>query len=684
MAAVTHALLVAECSDAFDMGRLLNRAAGRRPEDQPHSQLTAALGLVVVTDLKAQTLPAADETLTWVEETCGGYLTQARGLADALRADPPTEPLAVLRAWNDIQVLLGNAAAIAGLYSSVDPAAQVRDAADAAMQPLDAFGTELGMDAKLFEIISAVDASALDADAQRLLERTLRDFRRSGVDRDDVTRARLAELAEAELKASQEHNKNIREGVRSIHVTPDALAGMPQDWLDAHPADADGLVTVTTDYPDSIPLVTFCSDHGTRRVLTRERLNVAWPANDAVLQRLLALRAEHAKLLGYDSWADYDAEVKMIGSASAIGEFIDKICDAATDSALRDKQVLLDRLRRDVPDATDIDSPDLSYYSELVRKEDYSVDAQLVRTYFDFTKVRQGLLDVTGRLFGLRFRAAHVVTWHEDVAAYDVLRDDVVIGRIYLDLHPREGKYKHAAQFDLRSGVRGRQLPEGVLVCNFSRGLMEHSDVVTLFHEFGHLIHHVLGGDQEWVRFSGVATEWDFVEAPSQMLEEWAWDADVLATFAINADGETIPADLVERMRRADDFGKGFQARTQMFYAALSLQIHLESHDDLTDVVRELQGRYSVFPYVEDTHFHCAFGHLDGYSSGYYTYMWSLVIAKDMFSAFDDADLFAPAVAERYRDCVLVQGGRKDAADLVADFLGRSYTFDAYARWLAE
>jgi thimet oligopeptidase len=193
-----------------------------------------------------------------------------------------------------------------------------------------------------------------------------------------------------------------------------------------------------------------------------------------------------------------------------------------------------------------------------------------------------------------------------------------------------------------------------------------------------------MGGDQEWVRFSGVATEWDFVEAPSQMLEEWAWDADVLATFARNADGETIPAELVAAMRRADDFGKGYDARTQMFYAALSYDFHVNTSDDLTARLRELMGRYSVFPYIEGTHMQCHFGHLDGYSSGYYTYMWSLVIAKDMFSAFDRANLFDPEIAGAYRDKVLAPGGRRDAADLVEDFLGRPYTFDAYAAWLAE
>ena len=374
-------------------------------------------------------------------------------------------------------------------------------------------------------------------------------------------------------------------------------------------------------------------------------------------------------------------------AGQAVADFIERISAAAVERAQQEVAVLLERKRVDDPGAEVVATYDSRYYSELVRREQYDVDGQVVRTYFPFEQVRQGLLDVTGRLFGLEWTPVaqdEAGTWHEDVASYDVGLDGRRIGRIHLDLHPREGKFKHAAQFDMVKGVAGAQLAEGVLVCNFSRGLMEHDEVVTLFHEFGHLVHHVLGGRGEWVRFSGVATEWDFVEAPSQMLEEWAWDADVLATFARNAEGETIPADLVAAMRRADHFGKGLNAAQQMSYAARSYYFHAGPHDDLTAYGDELQRRYSVFPPLEGAHMHCAFGHLDGYSSGYYTYMWSLVIAKDLFSAFDTDDMFAADVAHAYRDKVLAMGGRKDAADLVADFLGRPYSFDAWAAWLAE
>jgi len=611
-------------------------------------------------------------------------LARAREVVAELKSGTGRTPAETVALLNEGDIALANASSFTSLLAEVHPDGGIRTACEDYLTQAAILGAERGQDTELYAVLAAVEATELDEQQRRLLERSLRDFRRSGVDKDQATRDRLKAIVERTTAISQDFSRNIRDDVRTIKVTPEQLDGLPQDFIDAHPVDADGLVTLTTDYPDVIPFRTFARDADARRRLHVEFLNRAWPANDALLQELLALRTEQAALLGYAGWPDFDAEVKMIGKGQAIIEFIDKITDLATESSDRDVAVLLARAQQDRPDLTALTAADSAYYSELIRRENFEVDAQLVRTYFDFGRVRAGLLDVTGKLFGLEYReVADAPRWHQDVTAYDVVVGGSVIGRIYLDLHPREGKYKHAAQFDIVSGVSGTQLPEGALVCNFPRGLMEHSDVVTLFHEFGHLVHHVLGGDQRFVRFSGVATEWDFVEAPSQMLEEWAWDPAVLASFGTNAAGEPIPAALVERMRTAKEFGRGYFARTQMFYAALSYVLHAGPVDDITATVQQLQAKYDAFDYLPGTHFHASFGHLEGYTSGYYTYMWSMVIAKDLFSAFNAADLFDTSVSYAYRDKVLAGGGSKDAADLVADFLGRPYDFTAFGRWLS-
>jgi thimet oligopeptidase len=632
------------------------------------------------------TLPGAAEALAWTHTRTAEGLARAREIVDGLRAADGIEALDALKRWDEVALALSNVAALASLLSNVHPDEAVRTANEAAEVEVDKFLTELRQDRALYEVFAGLDGSGLDRVTSRLLDKTLRDFQRAGVDQDDATRARLAAINERLVAIDQEFSRNIRDDVRYVKVTAERLAGMPQDWLQEHPADEDGLVAVSTDYPDSVPARMFVHDAEVRADLAQAFLGQGWPQNDSLLKEMFDLRHELAGLVGYADWASYDAEVKMIGTGPAIPAFIDKIAAAAQEPMERDLALLLDRVRIDDPEASYLDATNASYYTEIVRKERHDVDSQQVRTYFAFDKVRQGLLEVTGRLFGLQYQPVDAATWHEDVAVYDVRRGEgeELIGRIYLDLFPREGKFKHAAQFTIANGVAGRQLPEGALVCNFNRGLMEHDHVVTLFHEFGHLVHHILGGHVEWTRFSGVATEWDFVEAPSQMLEEWAWDADILRSFATNAAGEPIPFDLVDRMRAADDFGKGIAARQQMFYAAMSYWFHTERPADLSAKAIELQERYSPYRHLEGTHMFASFGHLGGYSSAYYTYMWSLVIAKDLFSAFDPDDLFDAEIAGRYRDRVLAPGGTADAADLVAGFLGRPYTFDAYAAWLAR
>ncbi len=619
----------------------------------------------------------------WFAARCDGELDRARDHVGRLKATAPDDARAALALWNEVNLALGNAFAVSSLMAQVHPDEAVRTRAERGEQEAHRLLTEIGLDRRLYDVLAAVDPRVLDEQGNRVLDLSLRDFRRAGVDQDDDVRERIRALAERQTEISQEFSKNIRDDVRSIALAPERLAGLPADYVEKHAADPDGLVRITTDYPDYLPFMTFGRDRQARAALIGAFLNRAWPQNEPLLHEMLRLRDEQARLLGYPDWPSFDAEVKMIGKGDAIPEFIDRIAEVSERSARRDYDVLLARLRQDHPDATSVDSTDKAFYREAIRKERFDVDAQHVREYFDFAKVRAGLLEATGRLFGLEYsEVPDAPRWHDDVAVYDVALDGAKLGRIYLDLHPRAGKYKHAAQFDLVPGIRERQLAEGVLVCNFSRGLMEHDEVVTLFHEFGHLVHHVLAGRHAWARFSGVATEWDFVEAPSQMLEEWAWDADVLQTFATNAAGEPIPAGLVEKMRRAEEFGKGFDARTQMFYAALSYHAHHRVPEDSTALVREVQDRYDLFGYVSDTHFQASFGHLSGYTSGYYTYMWSLVIAKDLFSAFDEANLFDPEVAHRYRDRILAAGGSKDAAGLVEDFLGRPYTFDAFEAWL--
>ncbi|AKF83287.1 peptidase M3 [Myxococcus fulvus 124B02] len=613
------------------------------------------------------------------------------GIARLKGLKAPYDVVQVLELYDEAMASLDDAAARASVARHSHPEAAMRDAAEAAEQELETLATDIRMDRGVYDVLASLDVSGQDAQTRKWVEKVLRDFRRSGVDRDDATRARVKALNDELVKIGQEFSRNMLQDTRTVSLPPAALDGLPEDYVRAHPPGADGLVVITTDYPDIIPFMTYSRDAKAREQMWRAFRMRGHPSNTDVLERMVARRHELATLLGFRNWAAFATEDKMIRDEQAAADFIERISQASGARMQRDYALLLERKRRDVPDAARVDPWDQAYLEDRIKAEQYAFDSQAVRPYFEYSRVKQGMLDLTAKMFGVSYRRITDATvWHPDVEAYDVLEDGAVKGRFYLDMHPRADKYKHAAQFTLTSGKAGRRLPEGVLMCNFPKpgqepALLQHDDVETFLHEFGHLLHHIFGGHTRWAGVSGVRTEWDFVEAPSQMLEEWARDAPSLQTFAKHYQtGEPLPAELVTRMRRAEEFGKGLWVRQQMFYAALSLEIYRREPKglDATALVRELQGKYTPFPYVEGTYFHLSFGHLEGYSSNYYTYMWSLVIAKDLFTVFQKQGLLSPEPAKAYRRAVLEPGGSDDAARLVHAFLGRDYDYTAYEAWL--
>ncbi len=597
-----------------------------------------------------------------------------------------------LEPFNEMYAHIAEVASQSELALNTHPEAAVREAADKAYQDAKKLETEFSLNRALYDAVASLDVARDDADTQRAIFKTLRDFRRAGVDRDEATRVRVRALWDEINATGVEFDNIIRGDVRSIQVTREELDGLPEDFLAARPPGPDGKITITTNYPDALPVLQYGRNADVRRRLLFEFRNRGYPKNVDVLKRLIAKRHEIATLLGYRHWGDYITEDKMIGSANAAAEFIDKVTQTAERRAREDYRMFLARKREDRPEAAAIDPWDRGYYEEIVRAEQFAFDSKEVRPYFPFTRVRDGLFTITSRLFGVRYeRVDDAALWHPQVEAYDVFQGDARIGRFYLDLHPREGKFTHAAAFTVALGLRGKQLPQACLVCNFpdpTKGpaLMTHDDVVTFFHEFGHLLHGIFAGGQRWAKNGMGEIEWDFVEAPSQMLEEWTRDADSLRTFARHHETHaTIPDDLVRRLVRADALGRGLDSRRQMSLAALSLNCYIRNPAGLdpTALAREITERYDLIPWFEGTHFECGFGHLNGYSAIYYTYMWSLVIAKDLFQQFKErGDLLDPMQAGKYRRLILQPGSSRPAADMVREYLGREPSFDAFAAWL--
>ncbi|GGG98387.1 M3 family metallopeptidase [Silvibacterium dinghuense] len=611
-----------------------------------------------------------------------------------------------LRPYDDAVAELSATATQTGLLDSVHPQKEIRDKAQALAQVISQAGVELGLNQAVYQALNEIDSESTDAATQHYLKRTLLQYRLAGVDKDEATRTRLRELQDKATVLALTFGRNVQENVNTVVVEDAAeLDGLPADYLAAHPAGEDGKITLTTDYPDYLPVMTFAKSAKLRRSMYLAFNTRAFPQNREVLLDLLKIRKEIAGLLGFKTWADLATADQMMGSAENMRQFLEELDTASRAGAEKEFAMIAEFARVEQKlesNDAEIDAASRGYWLEQYRRAAFEFDSQSVRPYFPYDRVEQGVLSTAARLFQVEFRpVADAPVWHPDVVTYDVYDRDTQIGRFYLDMHPREGKDKWFSAHPLIPGIvdhpDGRQIPEAALICNFpggpssaktgDPGLMQHSDVVTYFHEFGHLMHALLGGHQSWAGLSGIATEGDFVEVPSQMLEEFFRDPRLLATFALHYEtDEPIPAELVLRMNRAGAFGRADWVRTQLFYTTYSLETHALDPEtlDLDHLLHSLYARFLPYVWIDGNRMYASFTHLVGYSSNYYTYLYDKVIALDFFAQFARTNLLDDPIAMKYRRTVLEPGGSMPGEDIVLRFLGRRQSADAFVHWVGE
>ena len=633
-------------------------------------------------------------TATEIDARCNAYLAEfARRQAELEGESGPATLAGTLQRYDDLNNLIISAAGEFALYREVSLDDARRNAGGACEVKIAAANSRINLSRKIYDRLKAIDSGKADAATRLYLERTIAGFDRAGVGLPPEQRVRAQALQEQIAEVGTAFDKAIADGRKTVQADPAELEGLPADYIAAHAPGPDGKVTISTDYPDLIPVMTYAKSEGLRRRLYEANVTRAYPENDARLAQLLNLRHELATLLGRKDHATLVLEDKMLSTPARVEGLITEMAAAARPAAERDYAKKLAVYRIDDPGAAAFQPWDNAYLGQQVQKREFAYDQQEARQYFAYDNVRDGILRLTEDLFAVTIRPWQTAKWHEDVETYEIFEGTTakggkpgrLIGRFYFDSHPRPGKYNHANMVNLRQGVMGREVPVGALVMNFPKGdhttgLMEHGDVETFLHEFGHMLHHIFGGQTaRWAGQSGVTTEWDFVEAPSQMLEEWVYDYDTLAKFAVNAKGETIPRALVEKMNRARYSDLGLVDMRQLALSNISLRLHQGAAPvSLGERTRELDKAYNLVPLPPTAEMQDSFGHLNGYSAIYYTYRWSKVIADDMFTAFAKSGLRNAATARSYREKVLGPGGSKPAADLVADFLGRPISIDAY------
>jgi thimet oligopeptidase len=592
---------------------------------------------------------------------------------------------------------LNAAIRFAFLMQNVHPDANFRDHSTEMFRKASAAQTALSLNRDVYKAIAELDLSRSDAVTRYYVQRQLLESRLAGVDKDDATRARLKLLNDQLAEQKSAFDRNIADDVKAIQVTSASeLEGLPSDFIDSHKPGPDGRIRIDTNDPDFFPVMKYARNDEVRHRLYVAFLTQAYPQNRGVLESMMRTRYEIATLLGFSSWADYNAADKMILTGKNIADFIQQLDVAARPAMQREFTELLAAKRKTHPEAKEIWDYDGVLYEEDIRRSKYNFDSQSVRPYFPYNGVKQGILDTAAKLFHLSFRnVPNVPSWDSSVETWEVSDTGKIIGRFYLDMHPRAGKLNNGAMTaPIFRGIRGKQIPEAVLICNFPRpaatdpGLMEYEDVVTFFHEFGHLMHFILAGQLPWAGISGISMEFDFIEVPSQMLEEWMRSPEVLASFAKQyKTGEPIPAELVRRMNRAAAFGRASDTANQTAFTAISYDIYKSNPAgvNLDTICVDDMRHYMLSSFVpEAAHFYASFIHLGGYSSAYYTYMWDRVIAEDFFQQFDQKNLLGGDTPMRYRRVVLEPGGSMSANDLVKNFLGRPYNTVAFGHWLQE
>jgi len=641
-------------------------------------------------------------TADGITRLCDDHLGRARAHLAAIKA-LATEPDAALT-WDTVMARvdglsleLSMAGGFPALMAVGHPDSKVRDAAKTCEPKVQAFNTDLFLDPVFAAVVKryADRKEPLTGVRARLLRDTQRDLRRNGLELSADKQKELRAINEELSKLVQSFEANLSESTATLKVKPEQLKGLPAAFVEQHKPGSDGMVTLTTDYPDYFPVISYAEDRSIARDLTEKFDNRAADKNLKVLDRVLELRNKKAALLGYKTWADYAIEPRMAKQADAVRSFLEKLAKDVKAPAKKELEEFRAEYQKLTGKKVDgrIPNYDRLYLEQKLRVKKYSFDSKALSEYFEVTKVTTGLLDISSKLYGIEFRdVPDAPKWHPEVRVLDVMDKGKKLGRIYLDLHPRDGKYKHAAMFSVRPGKRledGRYMePTAALMCNFPKpgsapALMTHSDVTTFFHEFGHVLHHVLT-QQDLATFSGTNTARDFVEAPSQMFEEWAWRRDILDLFAKHyQSGQTIPDKLFKAMIASRGFGRALGTERQISLATLDFEYHSRAWPFSTDeVFTQVMDKTQSFSYLPGTHFQATFGHLMEYDAGYYGYQWALAIARDVLTRFQKEGFLSGKASVDWRKTVLESGAGEDENKLVEAFLGRPHNLEAYVEYL--
>ncbi len=659
----------------------------------------------------------ADFKPEWVEPALDQLLAEARAALEAVcAANIPTSWGSIVSPLEAATERLSRAWGIVGHLNAVADSPELRDVYNGQLPRVTQFWTELGQDTRLHERYKALRASAefqsLTAAQQRIIENALRDFRLGGAELVSPARERYADIQDRQAALSQKFSENLLDATNAFALFIDdesRLAGLPQDVREAarNEAEADSRSgwKFTLRMPSYLPVMQYAEDRAFREQMYRAYVTRASDLssteldNAPLITEILSLRHEESLLLGYQNFAQVSLEPKMARSPDEVIGFLRDLAGRARRFAERDlaelRQFAADKLGLKPLEAWDI-----AWVSELLKEARYSFSEQQVKQYFQAPRVLAGMFGLVERLFGLSISEEATQTWHPDVRFYRVEREGRLIGQFYIDLYARATKRGGAWMDDARGRKRSDkhlQTPVAYLNCNFQPSVgdrpatLAHDDVITLFHEFGHGLHHLLTQVDE-LGVSGInGVEWDAVELPSQFMENFCWEWEVVRDMTSHAEtGEPLPRDLFDRMLAAKNFQAGMQTLRQVEFSLFDMLLHAQSNatpstQAVQQLLDEVRREVAVLTPPAWNRFQNSFSHVfaGGYAAGYYSYKWAEVLSADCYGAFEEAAADSNAVSrvgQRFLDEILAVGGSRPAIESFRAFRGREPSPEALLR----
>jgi oligopeptidase A len=618
--------------------------------------------------------------------------------------------IAVIEALNDF---LSQSFGPVSHMNSVVNTPELRDAYNASLPKLSEYQTEMGQNADLFSayqsILTGPDFDTLDQAQKKSIENAIRDFRLSGIDLPKKKQSRFAEISKRLSELSSQFSDNVLDatmGWKKVVTDKSELSGLPENALGlarqmAEQNDEKGYL-LTLDIPSYLPVLSYCENEKLRREMYEAFVTRAsdqgpgkgqWD-NSEIIHEILTLRKERAELLGFRNFAELSLATKMAQDTDQVIGFLTELAEKSKPAAEKEFAAICEFAQNEF-DVKEINAWDVNFYAEKLKEHRFSISEEKLRPYFPEPTVLSGLFEVVRRLYDIEIEETkNIETWHEDVTTYNITKDGITIARFYLDLYARANKRGGAWMDDCRvrriTAKGETQLPVAYLTCNFSApvggnpSLLTHTEVVTLFHEFGHGMHHMMT-KVTCAPVSGVnGVAWDAVELPSQFMENWCWQKEALAFISAHfKTGESLPAEMLEKLLAAKNFQSAMMTVRQLEFALFDFRLHLEFDPNLDDqvqtILNEVRNEVAVVPAPEFNRFQHGFSHVfgGGYAAGYYSYKWAEVLSADAFAKFQEEGIFNRQTGEKFLTSILEVGGSVDPMDMFVEFRGREPEIDA-------